>query len=137
MKATSETPDGDQFLTWAVVEIFGHQKFAGLVTEASIGGCSFIRVDVPELGSFSSPAFTKLFTQGAIYSITPVSEDFARRVAASIRSEPVSVYMPYMKSEREIRDEEYALEESETDDALRERTTGPDDPGEVGGGGGA
>jgi hypothetical protein len=38
----------DKFDSWAVVELFGHQQIAGRVTEASIGGCSFLRVDVPD-----------------------------------------------------------------------------------------
>ena len=33
------------FDSWAIVEIFGHQTFAGRVTEQAIGGASFVRVD--------------------------------------------------------------------------------------------
>ncbi|HEY0169427.1 MAG TPA: hypothetical protein VGB98_00120 [Pyrinomonadaceae bacterium] len=36
------------FDCWCVLELFGHVRLAGHVTEASIGGCSFLRVDVPE-----------------------------------------------------------------------------------------
>lgn len=88
----------DRFEAWAIIEIFGHQKFAGRVSEYAIGGCNFVRVDVPELPKTKSsevqPAFTKLFGQGAIYSITLVSEPVARAVAATIRPEPLSVYIP-------------------------------------------
>ena len=79
------------FEAWAIVELFGHQKIAGLVTEAVIGGCSLIRVDVPECGD--QPAYTRYFGQGAIYSITPVSEEIARSALAYIRPRPVSPYM--------------------------------------------
>ena len=41
------------FEQWAIVEIFGHQRIAGKVTEQTIGGCSFVRVDVPALPSRS------------------------------------------------------------------------------------
>ena len=75
---------------WAVVELFGHQKIAGLLTEATIGGCSFVRVDVPENGD--SPGFTKLYGNGAIYAISFVTEDIARRAASYYEVKPVQSY---------------------------------------------
>jgi hypothetical protein len=75
---------------WAVVELFGHQKIAGLLTEATIGGCSFVRVDVPENGS--SPGFTKLYGNGAIYAISFVTEEIARRAASYYEIKPVQSY---------------------------------------------
>jgi hypothetical protein len=95
------------FAHWAIVELFGHARIAGKVTEEQIGGASFIRVDVPELEVRGSrldaggripvetrPAFTRYFGPAAIYSITPVDEDIARRAAEAIRPEPVTVYLP-------------------------------------------
>lgn len=82
--------DQPSFKQWAIIELFGHQRIAGLVTEQSVGGCSFVRVDVPE--TKKAPAFTKLYGNGAIYGISFVTEDVARAAAQSIRSEPVSVY---------------------------------------------
>lgn len=61
VKAKPEAPE----IQWAIVEIFGHSRYAGIISEHAIGGCSFVRVDVPETGE--EPAFTKLFGQGAIY----------------------------------------------------------------------
>lgn len=78
------------FEAWAIVELFGHQKIAGKLTEQTIGGCNFIRVDVPAFED--SPAFTKLYTQGAIYGVTFVSEQIACAAAQSFRVAPVSVY---------------------------------------------
>ena len=75
---------------WAVVELFGHQKIAGLLTEATIGGCSFVRVDVPEIGD--DAGFTKLYGNGAIYAISFVSEDIARLVAQHYTVKPVQNY---------------------------------------------
>jgi hypothetical protein len=82
----------ERFDSWAIVEIFGHQTFAGRVTEQAIGGTSFVRVDVP--GPDGSTAFTKLFGPAAIYSITPVSEELARRAVEACHSEPISIYIP-------------------------------------------
>ncbi len=86
-----------KFDSWAIVEVFGHQKFAGRVTEQAIGGASFVRVDVPAVEG--SPAFTKLFGASAIYSITPVTEELARKAVKACHSEPISVYIP---EERQI-----------------------------------
>jgi hypothetical protein len=91
MRAMNNTQDESTFESWALVELFGHQKIAGLVTEAVIGGCNLIRVDVPE--SEDQSAYTRYFGQGAIYGITPVSEEIARSALAYIRPRPVSPYM--------------------------------------------
>lgn len=49
--------EGSQpFESWALVELFGHQRIAGHVTEQQIGGCQFVRVDVPEIED--KPGFT-------------------------------------------------------------------------------
>jgi hypothetical protein len=81
----------DSFESFCIVELFGHQKIVGKVTEQSIGGQAFVRVDVPATKRY--PAFTRLFGSGAIYSITPVSEDIAIKAAEKIYVEPVTVYI--------------------------------------------
>lgn len=80
----------EPFHQWAIVELFGHQRMAGCVTNEAVGGCNFVRVDVPETSG--RPAFTRLLGQGAIYAINIVSEDVARAAADSFRAEPVSVF---------------------------------------------
>jgi hypothetical protein len=80
-----------QLEQWAIVEIFGHVRYAGTISEHQIGGSNFVRVDVPEIDG--EPAFTKLFGQAAIYSITPVSEQIARLVAKQFQSRPLTVYV--------------------------------------------
>jgi PRTRC genetic system protein C len=79
-----------RFEQWALVELFGHQRIAGLLTEQTIGGCSFIRVDVPAVDD--QPTFTKLYGQGAIYGISFVAEEIAVAAAKSYRIRPVSSY---------------------------------------------
>jgi len=77
---------------WAIVELFGHQKIAGFVTEATIGGCSFVRVDVPQIDG--SQALTKFYGNGAIYSMTPVSEELVKTFVKKYQPAPLNVYMP-------------------------------------------
>lgn len=79
-----------KFEQWAIVEVMGHRRFAGMVSEQTIGGSSFVRVDVPEIEG--TPAFTKFFGSGSIYCISPVSEAIARGLAAKWREAPISVY---------------------------------------------
>jgi hypothetical protein len=80
----------EKFNQWAMVELYGHQRIVGKVTEATIGGCSFIRVDVPE--QEDKPPFTRYFGQGAIYSLNPVSEEIAMELLRSCRNVPVQQY---------------------------------------------
>ena len=76
-----------EFSEWAIVEIFGHQTYAGRVSEQTIGGSSFVRLDVPEVGELKP--FTKLFGQGAIYCVTVVSEETARLKVAALQKQPM------------------------------------------------
>lgn len=79
-----------RFETWAIVEIMGHHRYAGYVTEQVIAGGSFLRVDVPEFDG--RPAFTKLFGTSSIYGITPVAESVARAMAQQLDQQPVTVW---------------------------------------------
>lgn len=79
------------FSQWAVVELFGHQRVAGLLTEQTIGGCHFLRVDVPD-SEDGQKGFTKLYGQGAIYGITFVEERVARELARRLRVRPVEAW---------------------------------------------
>ena len=35
------------FEEWAILELMGHRKLAGKVTEQTIGSSTFVRIDVP------------------------------------------------------------------------------------------
>ena len=74
--------------TYALVELFGHQKIVGKVTESVIAGGAFLRVDVP--ASNGAAAFTRFYGPGAVYSINPISEEIARGLIVQYRHEPVS-----------------------------------------------
>ena len=73
-----------------MLELFGHQRLAGMVTEVQLGGASFVRVDVPEDGKKKGWKLTKMYNPSAIYSITPVTEATARLVAVQVSGEPVT-----------------------------------------------
>jgi hypothetical protein len=102
--------DTDKFECWAVVEVMGHQRYAGLVKEQAIGGCAFVRVDVPQIGD--RLPFTKLLGPSSIFAITPCSEEAARAAAAQCYNTPVTIYSPSVQPQlgfdrREPDDEDY------------------------------
>ena len=78
------------FEEYAVVELMGHKIIAGMVTEEEIAGAAFLRVDVPEVDG--NKPFTKFFSPGAIYSVTPVDQDTCFRAVASYREKPIEVW---------------------------------------------
>ncbi len=109
------TSGGEGFSEWAVVEVMGHQRYGGYVSEQTVGGASFVRVDVPSVNvrrpkhtvqylqpgetigertveheTITLPAMTKLFGALAIYCITPCTEEVARAAAVSCDREPVT-----------------------------------------------
>jgi hypothetical protein len=83
--------ENESFDCWAVVELFGHNVIAGRVSEQTIGGATFVRVDVPEIED--RPAFTKFFGGAAIYAITPTGEAEARAACERLRVRPVQPYV--------------------------------------------
>jgi hypothetical protein len=79
-----------KFQQWCIVDVFGHQRFAGLVTEETVAGAAFLRIDIPATGK--QVAFTKLFSPSSVYSITPTTEELATAIAVSINNAPIAVY---------------------------------------------
>ena len=71
----------------AVVELFGHNRMAGRVTEQTIGSASFIRIDVPETSRQGK--FSRLVNPSAIYAINPVTEEVMMQMAEGISSKPI------------------------------------------------
>jgi hypothetical protein len=75
---------------WAIVELMGHQRMAGLLQETTIAGAGFLRVDVPSKDGGTQ--ITRFVSPQSIYAINPVSEEIARETAAYIESDPVQPY---------------------------------------------
>jgi hypothetical protein len=78
------------FESWAILELMGHRRMAGLVSEQTIGGQAFLRIDVPETPS--QAAFTQFYGAGSVYCMTPTTEEIARAVAAGAQVRPVQRY---------------------------------------------
>lgn len=87
------------FKDWAILELMGHRRLAGMVTEQTIGGAAFIRIDIPGADGKSS---TQFYSPAAVYAITPTTEELARAVAASSQPAPVQRWeLPQLKEPEE------------------------------------
>jgi hypothetical protein len=73
---------------WAVVELMGHVKLAGKLTEEERFGAKMGRLEIPTKDGF----VTQFFGGGSVYRITPVAEDVARAVAARSDVAPVNTW---------------------------------------------
>ncbi len=72
---------------WAILELMGHRRLAGIVSETTVAGGAFIRIDIPGTGD-QGPA-TQFYAPAAIYCLTPTTEAIARAAAASAVVQPV------------------------------------------------
>lgn len=102
-----------KFEGWAIVEVFGHQRYVGHVTTEAFGAAVMFRVDVPALeprqrvtkspeylgnqyvpagttvNEGAVPGYTKLFGVGAIYGITPCTQDAAMKAVDEMHRRPL------------------------------------------------
>lgn len=76
------------FEGWAILELMGHRKLAGMLSEQEIAGGAFLRIDIP--GADGQPAATQFYAPAAVYAITPTTEEIARAVAAYHQPTPVT-----------------------------------------------
>jgi hypothetical protein len=77
--------------SWALVEIFGHQRIVGFLSQQTFGSGVLFRIDVPDLkkgGAIVRKGFTRYFGLSAIYSITPITEDVVRELLPTIDGLP-------------------------------------------------
>lgn len=100
MEQQTPKPSFDQ---WCVVELMGHQRIAGRVTEETLFGTALMRVDVPETSK--GAGFTKYYGSTAIYCVTPVDEAIARGVAERLDPRPVQRYeLPHLMPPAQVED---------------------------------
>lgn len=81
----SET-QGQGFEAWVVIELLGHRRHAGRVSEQQIAGATFLRVDIP---LNNGQDLTQFYGPGSVYCITPVTEEVARSVARNNQPQPI------------------------------------------------
>lgn len=112
----SMTEEQAKFDGWAILEIFGHQRFAGYVHTQYFGQACMLRLDVPALPGgrrrtlkygerigerYVEPGatveegptepYTKLFGIGAVYSMTPCDQQTAYKAVETLQPRPLTL----------------------------------------------
>lgn len=83
-------PTPEKFEAWGFVELMGHNKIGGKLSEQTIAGKNLLRVDVPlEDGTFR----TQFYGASAIFALHPTDEATARKLVERIKPEPVFAFM--------------------------------------------
>jgi hypothetical protein len=117
----------ESFKGWAILELMGHRRLSGHVSEEVIAGAAFVRIDVPDARSCTcgsadpgslagrhaatssddKTVATQFYAPGAVYCITPTTEETARRVAEATNVAPVSEWdLPRRPALTAARDED-------------------------------
>lgn len=73
------------FEGWAIVELMGHRKRPGRVSEVEMFGGKLLRVDIPAEGG----DITEFYGVTSIYALRPCSEEVARQAMRSVYDLPV------------------------------------------------
>lgn len=102
--------DTSTFDEWVILELMGHRRLAGHLTEVEIAGKGFLRIDVPGGGG---PDATQFISPASVYAITPTTEETARKVATLSRPQPVT---PWELERHSAAGEVKALHVGEDDD---------------------
>jgi len=106
----SESTQANPFASWSVVELMGRIRLGGYATEETRFGQAMLRLDIP---GPDGELRTRYFGGGAIYSISPCTEDLARMVAAGVDPAPVKRWeLPSPRTPQDAAD----LYEEEDDD---------------------
>jgi hypothetical protein len=119
-----------KFDGWAVVDVMGHQRYAGYVTTEAYGQAVLFRIDVPELaerervtkqpgyvGNKYVPAgttvkegavagYSKLVGSGSIYCITPCTKEAALTAVEEIQPRPLMSVLPPERALMDVSDEQ-------------------------------
>lgn len=82
--------DEAKFESFGILELLGHLRLAGRVSEQVIAGTALLRIDVPAVDDV--PAYTRFFGGASVYSFSPTSEEVALRMARALRARPVQEY---------------------------------------------
>lgn len=75
--------------TWAVVELMGHIRLAGRITEENHFGSVVGRIDIPQS---DGSLVTQWFGGASIYRVIPTTEPVAREIALNDKPKPIQVW---------------------------------------------
>ncbi len=79
-----------EFKEWVILELMGRQKVVGKSSTISIGGVEFLKITIPKTTAFKK--FVKYYRPDVIYSITPISKEYAKQIARNLQVLPIDEY---------------------------------------------
>lgn len=82
------TSPSENFEQWAIVELMGHRRLAGLVTEEERFGTKMLRVDIPPTKE-GGQKITQYYGGSSIYALTITDEETARTFAEHNIQRPI------------------------------------------------
>jgi hypothetical protein len=112
----------NKFSGWGLVEIMGHQRVAGRLSEQSIAGANLLRVDVP-IGDGPEDFRTEFVGGHSIYRLHPTDEKTARVLARSMGAKPTYSY----EVDRQLRIEAPHPSHGDVQDAIVRSDSDDDD----------
>lgn len=84
--STEESKEG--YSGWSILELMGHRRLGGYITETTLAGKGMLRIDIP--GKDGARSATQLYSLESVYCLTPSGEAEARAVALRSIVEPVA-----------------------------------------------
>lgn len=107
--AATET-DNETFEGFAVLELMGHRRLVGFVTEQIVAGHGFLRIDVPSLIEGEPPTATQFYSPTSVYCLTPTTEAMVRRELEARQPRPVARYgLPSPHDDEDLEDEDFPV----------------------------
>lgn len=77
----------EKFEMYCLVELMGRQRIAGMVSEITIAGHGYLRVDVME--TTKNPKFTRFISPSSIYALNPIDEQTCKWYTESLQVKPI------------------------------------------------
>jgi hypothetical protein len=94
----------DKFEGWVVLELMGHRRLGGYLTEQEVGGVNFLRLEIPAAGKWK--ATTQLYSAASVYCITPTTAAIAKACAKANHPAPIHRWeLPPASREGQVEDE--------------------------------
>jgi hypothetical protein len=83
--------ENERFNQWAILELLGHRRLAGCVSEETIAGVSMLRIDIPAGDSLNLAAgyTTQYYSPSALYCLTPTTEAIVRVFCKTNQPTPI------------------------------------------------
>jgi hypothetical protein len=97
---------------WGILELMGHVRLGGRITEEERFGSKMGRIDIPNKdGGFT----TQFFGGSSVYRLTPTSEEAARHVALNCQPTPVHSWELPKPALTHAREPDFGVDESPID----------------------